>query len=344
MPPVSEPGPAHSHVDIHAHYFSPCLPDLAHSTGDERWPHLEMDDGHTGRILLGQRVFRTVPSSLWNLSARLAELDAAGVAMQIVSPVPIMLTYWADAAPASEFMRAINDSIAHEVAASAGRLRGLGAVPLQDPESAAVEVRRVGTELGLDGIEIGTHAAGRELDDPDLDPFWAAVADLNLAVFVHPLDGGGGAIRRHGQPYDFGLGMLTDTALAAIALINGGVLDRYPNLRVALAHGCGTFAWAFPRLQVGSQLTATPEIAARYTDLARRLWVDSLVLDAEHMRLLARRFGADHVMLGSDFPFMPGQLASAAEFVAESADLGAFSAEAAWAVLGANALAFLQLQ
>jgi aminocarboxymuconate-semialdehyde decarboxylase len=338
---VSEPGIIHGHVDIHAHHFSAALPDFAGRTGDERWPHLETN-GSSGRILLGQRLFRTVPSSLWDLSARLAELDAAGVAVQLISPVPIELTYWADVAPASEFMRAINDSIAGEVAASAGRLRGLGAVPLQNSEAAIEEVRRVGTELQLDGIEIGTHAAGRELDDPDLDPFWAAVADLDLAVFVHPLDGGGGAIRRPGQPYDFGLGMLTDTALAAIALLNGGVLDRYPNLRVVLAHGCGTFAWAFPRLRVGSTLTATPDIAERYAELARRLWVDSLVLDPEHMRLLARRFGADHVMLGSDFPFMPGQLASAAQFVAEAAELGAFSADAAQAVLGANALAFLQ--
>lgn len=342
MPPVSGTEPARGNVDIHAHHFSAALPDLARSTGDERWPHLETDDGNTGRILLGQRLFRTVPSSLWDLSARLCELDAAGVAVQLISPVPIMLTYWADAAPAGEFTRTINDSIAEAVEAAAGRLRGLGSVPLQDPEAAAEEVRRVGTELKLDGIEIGTHAAGRELDDPDLDPFWAAVADLDLAVFVHPLDGGGGAIRRQGQPYDFGLGMLTDTALAAIALMNGGVLDRYPHLRVALAHGCGTFAWAFPRLQVGSQLTATPDIAGRYAELARRLWVDSLVLDAEHMRLLARRFGADHVMLGSDFPFMPGQLAAAGQFVAESAELGAFSADAARAVLAANALAFLQ--
>ena len=334
--------PAASHVDVHAHYFSRSLPDFARRTGDDRWPRLDTDDGPVGRILLGQRLFRTVQPSLWDLPTRLAELDAAGIAVQVISPVPIMLTYWADAAPAGEFTRAINDSIAKEVAGSAGRLRGLGAVPLQDPDAAAAEAHRIGVELQLDGIEIGTNAAGRELDDPDLDPFWAAVADLDLAVFVHPLDGGGDAIRRRGQPFDFGLGMLTDTAMAAIALINGGVLDRYPNLRVALAHGCGTFAFAFPRLRIGSQLTPTPEIAERYEDLTRRLWVDSLVLDPEHMRLLARRFGADHIMLGSDYPFMPGQLTSAPQLVADAVALGAFPADAAQAVLSSNALTFLQ--
>lgn len=327
---------------MHAHHFSPSLPDLARRTGDERWPHLETGDGQTGRILLGQQAFRTVRSSLWDLRTRLAELDAAGVAVQVISPVPIMLTYWAEAALGAEYTRAINDSIANAVAEAGGRLRGLGAVALQDPQAAVEEVRRLATELQLDGVEIGTHAAGRELDDPDLDPFWAAVTDLDLAVFVHPLDGGGAAIRRQGQPYDFGLGMLTDTAMAAIALINGGVLERHPTLRVALAHGCGTFAWAFPRLRLGSQMTHTPDIGERYADLTKRLWVDSLVLDPEHMRLAARRFGADHIMLGSDFPFMPGQMEFGPRLVAEAAELGAFSAEDARAVLGANALAFLR--
>ena len=339
---MSAPGQSVQHVDVHAHHFSASLPDLARSTGDERWPHLETDDGHTGRILQGDRVFRTVRSALWDLPTRLAELDAAGIAVQVISPVPIMLSYWAPGELAAEFLRAVNDSIAQDVASSGGRLRGLGAVALQDPRAAVEEVRRLGTELGLEGVEIGTHAAGRELDDPQLAPFWAAVVDLDLAVFIHPLDGGGMAIRRQGPPYDFGLGMLTDTAMAAVALINGGVLDRHPTLRVALAHGCGTFAWAFPRLRVGSQQTATPEIGARYADLARRLWVDSLVLDPEHLRLLALRFGADHIMLGSDFPFMPGQLESAAQFVADGTDLGAFSADAGQAVLGANALEFLR--
>ena len=339
---MSQPGPALNHIDVHAHHFASTLPDLARRTGDARWPHLETDDGRSGRILLGQQVFRTVRASLWDLDQRLAELDAAGVAVQVISPVPIMLTYWADTAPAVEFAREINDSIAKDVAASGGRLRGLGTVALQDPQSAAQEVRRLGTELHLDGVEIGTHAAGRELDDPALDPFWAAVAELDLAVFVHPLDGGGDAIRRQGQPYDFGLGMLTDTAMSAIALINGGVLEKYPNLRVALAHGCGTFAWAFPRLRVGSQMTPAPDIVARYADLAKRLWVDSLVLDPEHMRLLAQRFGAGHILLGSDFPFMPGELIKGPELVGKAVELGALDSDAAQAVLGTNALEFLQ--
>ena len=339
---MSQSAPLRGHVDIHAHHFAASLPDLAQQTGDQRWPHLETDDGQTGRVLLGQQTFRTVRASLWDLPARLAELDAVGVRTQVISPVPIMLAYWADAALAAEYSCAINDSIAETVAQSGGRLRGLGTVALQDGNAAAAEVKRLANELRLDGVEVGTHAAGRELDDPELDSFWAAVSEHDLAVFVHPLDGGGDAIRRRGQPYDFGLGMLTDTAMAAVALINGGVLDRYPNLRVALAHGCGTFAWAFPRLRVGSRLTASPDIAERYADLARRLWIDTLVLDPENMRMAARRFGADHIMLGSDFPFMPGELDKAPGFLAEAVEAGAFSAAEAHAVLATNALEFLR--
>jgi aminocarboxymuconate-semialdehyde decarboxylase len=327
---------------VHAHHFAASLPDLARSSGDDRWPHLVTGDGRTGQILLGERVFRTVRGALWDLDQRLAEMDEAGIAVQVVSPVPIMLTYWAQPQPATEFARAINDSIAADVSASGGRLRGLGAVALQDPAAAADEARRVADDLHLDGVEIGANAAGRELDDPELEPFWSAVEERDLAVFVHPLDGGGHAIRREGQPYEFGLGMLTDTAMAAVALINGGVLDRHPALRVALAHGCGTFAWAFPRLRVGSQMSPTPEIGARYAELARRLWVDTLVLDPEHLRLLALRFGAGHILFGSDFPFMPDELVKGPQLIKSAAESGALAADAVSRVLGANAHDFLR--
>ena len=112
-------------------------------------------------------------------------------------------------------------------------------------------MHRLVSELGLAGVEIGAQIDGRELDDQCLVPLFDAAEELDCIVFVHPMGGGQGTLRRDGQPYDFGLGMLTDTALAAAALVFGGVLERHPKLRVVMAHGCGTFPWALPRLAQG---------------------------------------------------------------------------------------------
>jgi aminocarboxymuconate-semialdehyde decarboxylase len=328
-------------LDVHAHYFPSDLGNWAAVTGDDRWPSLAAGDDGTGQIMLGERVFRQVRAPLWDLDARTAELDAAGVARQVISPVPIMLTYWAEAQLSLSFDRAVNDSIGEHVAKSHGRLAGLGALPMQDVTLAVAELRRCVRELGLAGVEIGTQPGGREMDDPDLAPFFDAAAELDAAIFIHPLDGGGSAIRRGGQPYDFGLGMLTDTAMAATALICGGVLDRRPSLRIGLAHGCGTFPWAAPRLRMATLLTSDPGKHATFEELAARLWVDSLVLDPEHLGLLTRRFGAGHVMFGTDYPFIPGQLEGARDFIRAAVTADVIDEQQGIAILDGNIRAFI---
>ena len=296
-------------VDTHAHFFPRGL--KAPSRGmDPRWPDLRPDPHKPtqGGIHQGERLFRRVSSELWDVSDRLRSLDAHGIEQQLISPVPVMLTTWADPAPAQAFARQVNDGITAAAESSGGRLVGLAAVPLQDVDAAIDELERAVTQLGLAGVEIGTRVEDQELDSPALAPFFAAAADLGAAIFVHPMDGGTGSVRRAGQPYDFGLGMLTDTALAATALLTGGVLDRHPDLRIGFAHGCGTLAWAAPRLRLALSIWGTPGRSEAFDDLLRHLWVDTLVLDPAHLPLLVHRFGADHVMVGTDAPFIPEQL------------------------------------
>ncbi len=325
-------------VDVHAHMFPTGLPDMHTLTGDARWPSLVVD-GDASRIMCGPNVFRKVRPPLWDRAARIAELDAAGIGAQIVSPVPVTLTYWADTPSAVWFMRALNDALASEVAAE-DRLIGLGTVPLQDVGAAIDELVRIRTELGLRGVEIGTVIGNRELDDPQLRPFFEAAQELDAVLAIHPIDGGTGVIRRDGQPYDFGIAMLTDTAIAATALVFGGVLDDYPNLRLVLAHGCGTYAWTYPRLRIAASQWQQSD-PARLDELTRKLWVDTLVFDPVHLNLLAHRFGADHIMIGTDHPFIPGELAAAPKLVQSAVDGGLLTAADATAVLASNAVRFL---
>jgi aminocarboxymuconate-semialdehyde decarboxylase len=327
-------------VDLHAHWFGTDV--FADGEDPGPWPHLVVDaDG--GRIVVDGRPFRGVRPSLWDVDTRLADLDAASIERQVISPVPVTFPYDADAGAAAEYARAMNRSIQTAVERGQGRLLGIGTVPLLQPGS-AVEVlaEAMSGPNPLLGVEIGARIVDRELDDPRLLPFFEAAEELGVLIFVHPADGGSGTIRRTGQPYDFGLGMHADTALAAAALVFGGVLDRVPALRLVLAHGCGGFAWSYPRLRLGSELFTEIEPAA-LDDRVRSLFVDTLVLDPEHLRLLVHRFGADRIVLGTDHPFFPGVTSGVRNFLIEAEDAGALPPGGAQRAFRTNGLGLLGL-
>ncbi len=328
-------------VDLHAHVFFPDLPDLTAERGDPRWPRLvpgvvaDQPDAERGEMWRGDELFRVVRRPFWDAEARLAEMDDDGTDIQVISPIPVALTYWADPDDGLRFAREQNDRIAATVDASGGRLLGLGTVPLQDPAAAAVELRRIVGDLGLAGVEIGTVVQGAELDHAELRPFFRAAADAGAPLFLHPIDGSG--VLRCSDPHtDFAIGMHTDNALAAKALVYGGVLDELPDLRVCLAHGGGAFPWTHPRLR----FRTSPAEADRLDALVRRLWADCLVFDPAPFGVLATRYGTDHLVLGSDYPFLDhdphGPIDDA---IAE----GLVTAQQARAIRGPNALAFLGL-
>ncbi len=336
-------------IDVHTHFFPPGLADFAARTGDNRWPSLAVnnDEAQTARIMRGPSVFRPVGATCWNIERRTAELGTTLVTNQVLSPVPVTLTSWSEAHLANDFLRAQNDAFAEVVASSVSRqYEWIGAVPLQDPALAALELERGVRQLGMVGVEIGTEVGGVELDDVRFAEFFSAAEELDVAVFIHPTDGEH-AIRRSGAPFEFALGMLTDTAIAVTALVFGGVLDRHPKLRIGLAHGCGTFPYAYPRLVRGASMrpnAAPPEEIRAHTDmLLRRLWADTLVFDPAHIPLLKERFGADHLMLGSDFPFYPPSFGDPIEMLNEAVRCGHCTAPERDAILGPNGASFLSL-
>ncbi len=340
---VLVPGPTnHEVIDMHTHFFPRGLPDLAAQTGDPRWPSLD----ETGsRIMLGAEVFRPVAPSCSDLSARAAAMASTAVTRQVLSPVPITLTTWASAALADQFLRTQNDLFAAEIAQAEPETFGwMCAVPMQDPALASAELVRCVEQLGAIGVQIGSEVGDVELDDARFDEFYATAQSLNVPIFVHPTDVSG-AIRRQVIPYEFGLGMLTDTALVATALVFGGVLERHPSLRVGLAHGCGTFAVAYPRLKRGATLappSAVPAAGADLDSLVARLWADTLVFDPMCLPLLIERFGAEHLMLGSDFPFYPTHFGDPLDMLSEATRCGQCTESQRVDILGPNARHFFE--
>ena len=249
---------------MHTHIMPSSLPDLASHTPPPApnstpyaWPSFRPSPDGDGDIemYVGSTFFRRVQPNCYSPSARLAEMDAAGVDVQVLSTVPVLFCYDAPAAPATILARSLNDHIASICRAHPTRFVGLGTVPLQDIPAAVAELRRLRSDLGLAGIQIGTSIdAATMLDDARLEPFWKACEETACPVFVHPL---GYALARENSARwgkhwaSWLVGMPCETALAMHALTAGGVLVRHPGLRVCFAHGGGAFPALLGRIQHG---------------------------------------------------------------------------------------------
>ncbi|RFC71032.1 amidohydrolase family protein [Streptomyces sp. AcE210] len=294
-------------VDVHAHVLLPeiealvdGLPGLAEAKAlDARrnGPAALKVNG----LMIGERIPR-----LTDPAVRLAAMDAAGVDVQLVSPSPSHYHYWADEETAEKVYRLANEVTAGHCSAAPDRLRGLGLVPLQHPGQA---VRALDHALaqGLRGVEISSHAPGRELCDPAYEPLWARAQETGALVFLHPF--GCTLDERLDQWYlSNSVGQPTENAVALSHLIFSGVLDRHPDLKIIAAHGGGYLpthigradhAWT-TRADAGSGCAHLP------SSYLKRLYFDSLVHDPYVLRELVRVAGADRVLLGSDFPFDMG--------------------------------------
>jgi len=309
-------------IDVHTHILPREIPDFRGKYGYGGFIRLEHRDACSADMVSDDgRFFRRVGDNTWDPARRLEDADATGVTVQVLSTVPVMFSYWAEAADASDLSRILNDHLAEVVRAQPGRFTGLGTVPLQDPDLAARELARCVNDLGLAGVQIGTHVEAWNLDDPALFPFFQHAEELEAAVFVHPWDMmGKEEMPRYWLPWL--VGMPAEAARAACSLIFGGVLERLPRLKIMLAHGGGAFPFTLGRIERG--FTSRPDLCAVDNDrnpreYVERLFVDSLVHDPQALRYLLDLFGPERVALGSDYPFPLGEARAGA--LIESMDL-----------------------
>jgi aminocarboxymuconate-semialdehyde decarboxylase len=266
-------------------------------------------------LVINGQTFREIQDNTWDPRRRLADCQAVGVDVQVLSTVPVMFCYWAKAEHAHDLSRLLNDHIAEVVREYPRHFVGLGTLPMQDPDRAVRELERCINELGLCGVEIGSHVNDWNLDHPSVFPVLEAAQELSAAVFVHPWDMLG---RERMSKYWLAwlVGMPAETALAICSVIFGGVLDRLPRLRIAFAHGGGAFPGTIGRIEHGFHVR--PDLCAVHTknsprSYLGRFYLDSLVHDADALRGLIKLVGADRIALGSDYPFplgeaVPGQL------------------------------------
>jgi aminocarboxymuconate-semialdehyde decarboxylase len=298
-------------IDMHAH----CLPRIARAEAvavdAERAPWLDIEPGgERGHIMLGDRRFRPVTASLWDPAVRVAELDAQGVAVQVVCATPVMFGYAWPAARTAEWARRMNEHVLAYCAHAPQRLKALAQVPLQDADLACREADHA-MAAGCIGVQIGNHVGERDLDDEQLVRFLTHCARQGIPLLVHPWDMMGakdGRMKQWMLPWL--VAMPAETQLGMVSLILSGALERIPDtLKICFAHGGGSFAWLLGRVDNAWRhrdivRQDCPQLPSSY---ARRFHVDSAVFDAGALRLLTDVMGTDRVMLGSDSPFPLGE-------------------------------------
>lgn len=306
--------PASFSIDIHTHILPKTWPDLREKYGYGGFIRLEHHTSCSARMMKDDEFFREVQDNTWDPEVRIKECNHTNVNVQVLSTVPVMFSYWAKPEHTLDLSRFLNDHIAEVVHTYPDRFAGLGTLPMQDPDMAMAELERC-KELGLLGVQIGTHVNNTNLNDPSIFAVFEAAQDLGQCIFIHPWEMMGAKhMSKYWMPWL--VGMPAETSRAITSMIFGGVFEKLPKLRVAFAHGGGSFPATIGRIEHG--FNVRPDLCAVDNNVNPReylgkFYLDSLVHDESILKYIVELMGEDKIILGSDYPFplgehQPGQL------------------------------------
>ena len=313
-------------LDVHAHILLPALQQLvadADPDGFAALQALEVRRNGPGSMAASGKMIKERWPQLTDLDRRLADMDAQGVDVQLVSPSPSHFYYFAGEELALEVARQANHAVREFVDRAPERLNGLGLVPLQHPHLMVQALEHAVLECGLLGVEIGSYAATPgdsdrstvELSDPRLEPFWSRCEELGAVVFLHPF--GCSLDERLDRFYLANtVSQPAENAVALSHLIFSGVLDRYPALKVVAAHGGGYLPTTLGRSDRAWKVRPEAHGCAHPpSSYLQKLYFDSLVHSPAELRALVAAAGPEQVLLGSDYPFDMGSDQPVAEVV-----------------------------
>ncbi|UGU33497.1 amidohydrolase family protein [Mycolicibacterium smegmatis] len=293
-------------IDIHCHRecgpAAEFMADAARAAGKVALGH-----GNPTTQAVNRRQLALIRPKMDFLDVRLADMDRMGVDIQAVAVSVYQYYYWADAELGAKVARIVNEELVESTSAHPGRFLPLGTVPLQDTEAAIAELRYLASELGMRGIEIGTHVEGEEISSPRLEPFWAEVEALGLVVVIHT-QGATHPQRLADHNFVNIIGHAFEATLATAHLIFDGVVARHPDLKIVVVHGGGYLPAYAGRIDHGWNARddvreGVPELPSHYL---RKFYFDTMVFEPDQLEYLIGKYGADHVVLGTDYPYDMG--------------------------------------
>jgi aminocarboxymuconate-semialdehyde decarboxylase len=307
------PGPIHARgkwftIDIHCHVRTAAAADMVEGkTEVSRW-FLETQAGADSRAINRANGERTAVQGA-SPEKRIEDMDRMGIDIQAISPAPRQTYYGADPELGLAASRAINDFIAEICAKYPDRFVGLGTIPLQAPDLAVAELERLHKSLGFCGIEIMTHVAGEDLSAERFRKIFARCEELGTLVFMHP-DGFTEAARLSQHYFANVIGNPLDSTVALHHLIFGGVLADYPNLKLVVAHGGGFLPAYSGRIDhaASARPDACEKIHRMPSAYLKRVYFDALVYTHHQLEYLVEEYGADHILMGTDYPADMGEI------------------------------------
>ena len=296
-------------VDIHCHYLNPEISAKTADLHPARYdPTVTFANELTNQTNLKQMKDRA--PKLTGIEERLKDMDRMGVDIQAVCPAPYHYFYFTEPDHGAQLAREVNEGIAALAARHPDRFVGLGSVPLQNAELAVRELEYAVKVLGLRGVEINTNVNGLNLTDPKLglEKFFAKANELGTVIFMHPLGFTEGS-RLTNHYFNNVIGNPLDTTIAVSHLIFDGVVARNPKIKFIAAHGGGFIAHYWARMDHAWR--ARPDcrtvIKKAPSSYLEKFYFDSITFDPEMLNRLIERFCADHVMLGTDYPYDMGE-------------------------------------
>ena len=326
-------------IDIHTHIVPESFPPYAGRNAGVAWPSMAEAHACHKHVLISGKVYRTVSDGCWSVPRRIEDMGNMQVTRQAISPMPELLSYWLPLDDAKVMVRYLNDQIAAMIDRAPERFVGLGAVPLQDVESAIDELHHCVQTLKFSGVEIASHVNGASIGDPRFEPFFAEAEKMGASIFVHALRPAG-QDRIVGAFIEQAVCFPGDIGLAAASMITGGIAERHPKLKIAFSHGGGVMSILLPRLvhawknvpKAHESLKESPAVAAK------RFYYDELVFEPNAIRFLVQTFGQSQICVGTDYPFAMGDFEPLKSL--GGAQLDAATLEA---ITAANAKRFLGL-
>ena len=296
-------------IDIHTHIIPEHLPNFKEKYGYGGFINLDHHKPCCARMMMDDRFFREIQDNCWDPDKRIQECNHHQIDVQVLSTIPVMFSYWAKPMDVLDLSMFLNDHLADIVHRYPKRFVGLGTVPLQHPQLAIKELERC-MKIGLKGVQIGSHVNEWNLNAPELFPFFQAAQEMNAAIFVHPWD-----MMAKEKMTEYWLpwlvGMPAESSLAICSMIFGGVFERLPNLKVAFAHGGGSFPATIGRIEHG--FNVRPDLVAVHNEVnpreyLNRIYLDTLVHDPLKLDYLLNLMGPNQLALGTDYPFPLGEL------------------------------------